>query len=522
MKKITFFMVAFFLFCIVSINLTFAQITIPEEGLAAISPDTMIAQVTYMASDELRGRDTPSQGLDTCAFFIANYFKYLGLKPIKNANGYYQEVPLLKTRLADRQKFELTINGVKTVFAIKDDFVPVHLSANREVTAPVVFVGYGITATEYNYDDYSSTDVKGKIVLAFSNEPQEDDTTSIFNGAKATDYSKLDNKILNAIDHGAVGFIFVTNPKHQFRRPPNAWPSLMKNVPKDAIPLTLGEKEENKIVVVRIGKELAETLFSTSAVTMAAVHAQIDADLKPHSFALKNISVTMETSLNSDKFFTQNVVGLWEGSDPELKNEIVVIGGHYDHLGARDDTTIYHGADDNASGTAGVLATAKAFSSTKERPKRSILFMAFAGEEKGLFGSRYYVGTDPLFPVEKTVAMINLDMIGRNDTSKVEVYGWSKSEAMKEAFLNAEKVVNLPYEFKDEKRMSGGSDHMSFGRKEIPYLFFITGLHADYHRPTDTADKILPAKMAKIARLTFGCAWQIANASTNPVFIGDE
>ncbi|MBC8182428.1 M28 family peptidase [candidate division KSB1 bacterium] len=522
MKKITTIFILFILASILSISSIFGQNTIPEEGLAAISADTMYAQVAYMASDELMGRNTPSPGLDSCAFFIANYFKYCGLKPIENANGYFQDVPLLKTKLAETQKLSLTVNGTETAYEIKKDFVPVHLTANREVTAPVVFVGYGITATEYNYDDYGNIDVNGKIVLVFTNEPQEKDTSSVFKGAKSTDHSKLNNKVMNAIDHGAVGFIYVSNPSRRFRRPPNAWPSLMRNAPKDAIPLTLGEKQENKIVVMRIGKKLSDAIFSVSQLTMKDVHEKIDADLKPQSFELKNVSATLVTNLDSDKFMSQNVVGLLEGSDPELKDEIVVIGGHYDHLGARNDTTIYNGADDNASGTAGVMATAKAFFSCSEKPKRSILFMAFAGEEKGLFGSRYYVGTDPLFPLENTVAMINLDMISRNDTSEVEVYGWSKSEEMKQVFLNANELVNLPHEFKDEKGMRGGSDHMSFGRKDIPYLFFITGLHKDYHKPTDTVEKILPEKMAKVARIAFGCVWQAANMDGRPKFTDDE
>ncbi len=255
---------------------------------------------------------------------------------------------------------------------------------------------------------------------------------------------------------------------------------------------------------------------------MKQVHEKIDATLQPQSFELKDELVKITTSLEAEKFITQNVVGLLEGSDPKLKNEIIVIGGHYDHLGARDDTTIYNGADDNASGTAGVMATAKAFFSCKQKPKRSILFITFAGEEKGLFGSRYYVGSDPLFPLENTVAMINMDMIGRNDTSAVEVYGWSKSPEMKAAFLKMDEIVNLAYEFKDDKKMSGGSDHMSFGRKNIPYLFFITGLHKDYHKPTDTVEKILPEKMANIARITFGCAWQVANMEGRPKFIEEE
>jgi len=522
MKKATTFFVSLFLLSILSINPLISQTTIPEEGLAAISPDTMYAHVSYLASDDMKGRNTPSPELDTCAHFIANYFKYCGLNPLVKTNGYFQQVPLLKTKLAEKQKLSLIINGTETAFELKKDFIPVHLSANREVNAPVVFVGYGITAPEYDYDDYENIDVKGKIVLVFTSEPQEKDTSSVFNGAKRTDHSKLNNKVMNAIDHGAVGFIYVSNPSRRFRRPPNAWPSLMRNAPNDGIPLTLGEKEENKIVVVRIGKKLADAIFSVSQITMKDVHTKIDADLKPRSFELKNVSATLKTSLDSDKFSTQNVVGLLEGSDPELKDEVVVIGGHYDHIGARNDTTIYNGANDNASGTAGVMALAKAFSKSNQKPKRSILFMAYTGEEKGLFGSRYYVGSDPLFPLEKTAVMLNLDMIGRHDSSAVDIFGTLESPELKEVFLEVNELFNLTHHFGDLKKKQGSSDHASYMKKQIPFLFFNTNDRKDLHKPTDTIEKINSENMALITKVIFGCAWQVANMDGRPKFVTEE
>ncbi len=522
MKKLTQVLCTIFVLAWALVQIAFAQANIPQEGLDAIKTDELLSHVTYLASDELRGRDTPSEGLDTSAAFIADYFKQCGLAEVPEANGYYQYFPLLRTRLSGEQRMMLKIKGEPVEYKVKNDFVPLHLTANREVNAPVVFVGYGITANEYDYDDYANVDVKGKIVLAFTHEPQERDTTSVFDGASMTDHSKLVNKVLNAIDHGAVGFIYVTDPLHRFRRPPNMWPSLMRNAPADAIPLTLGEKEENKIVVVRIGRDLAHDLMSTSGKTMKEIHQKIDESLTPQSFELPGIDASILTHLDGDKTMTQNVLGFWEGADPELKNEIVVVGGHYDHLGATSDTVIYNGADDNASGTAGVMGVAKAFTSCDTRPKRSILFMAFAGEEKGLFGSRYYASTEPLFPTENTVAMINLDMISRNDTSAVEVYGSKRSPDLASIFLEVNEIIDLKYDFKDDRRMSGGSDHMSFHRKKVPYLFFITGLHKDYHKPTDTVDKILPEKMAKITKATFGCAWEIANMEGRPVLVEDE
>ncbi|OQX87798.1 hypothetical protein B6D60_03205 [candidate division KSB1 bacterium 4484_87] len=499
----------------------FAQKITPAEGLQAITADSLYTHVAYLASDKLQGRNTPSPGLDTAAAYIARYFQYCGLKPVEKAGGYFQKVPLLKMKLADKtsQKFVLTVNGEAHPFALKKDFVPLHLSANREITAPVVFVGYSITAPEFNYDDYENVDVKGKIVLAFTGEPQEKDSSSVFDGIKRTDHSKLINKVMNALDHGAVGFIYVTNPRHQFHRPPNPWPSLLRRRLKNAVPLTLGEKEENKLIAVQIGRNLAEEIFRPSGRTMKQVYAAINENLQPQSFAIKNVSASISVKLNSEKFWTQNVVGLLEGSGPKLKNEIVVIGGHYDHLGARGDSVIYNGADDNASGTVGVMTLAKAFSQCHKQPARSILFITFAGEEKGLFGSRYYTGTDPLFPLENTIAMINLDMIGRNDTSKVEIYGGDQSPDLKKIFLEVNEEIKLPHRFVESKKLSGGSDHMSFGRKNIPNLFFFTGFHKDYHKPTDTAEKITTEHMAQVIKAAFGVAWQVANMPQRPKFV---
>ncbi len=518
MKKISRFFLLFFVLWVVAWGHGLGQIHVPVAGLTAISGQEMLSHVSFLASDEMRGRDTPSPELDSCAKYLRRYFISLGCQPLAAKQGYFQDFFLLKTRLAGVQKLSLSIHGVQKDYAIKDDFVPIYFSASRQITAPVVFAGYGITAPEYQYDDYHDIDVRGKLVMVFTEEPQEKDSTSVFNGSKATDHSKLSEKALNAIDHGAAGLIVVTNPVHRFRRPPNPWPSLLRTAPEEAIPFTLGEKEQNKIVAVRIGKQLAEDLLSTSGTTMEQIHQRIDAELKPQSMLLPGILATITTHLESDSFKTQNVIAFWEGSDPKLKHEIIVVGAHYDHVGARGDSVIFNGADDNASGTAGVLAVAKAFAQSPQRPKRSVLFMCFAGEEKGLFGSRFYAGSDPIFPLENTIAMINMDMIGRNDTSAVEVSGAVRSPDMKQIFLQANEHVNLHYKFGDDRRISG-SDHASFFRQNIPFLSFFTGMHEDYHQQSDTADKIIPEKMAQVARAAFASAWLLANSDIRPKLV---
>ncbi len=489
---------------------------IPEQGSLSITPEEMKAHVYYLASDDMKGRNTPSPELDTCAAYIARQFASYGLETVVADNKSYRQVfNVLRARLSEPNTLKLITSRGDTSYRIKDDFVPLHLTANRKVWAPVVFAGYGITAPEYHYDDYSSIDAKGKIVLIFTNEPQEKDTTSVFDGAKRTDHSKLLIKVENAIDHGAMGLLLVSTPLRRFRRPPNPWPSLMRNAPQDAVPLTLEEKAEKRIVCMRIGKKLADDLIKGAGHTYEELHQNIDETLKPQSLEIEGITITMESALDAEKFSTQNVVGFWEGVDPDLKNEIIVIGAHYDHVGV-SNASIYNGADDNASGTAGVMEVAEAFTQCKTRPKRSILFMAFAGEEKGLFGSRYYID-DPIFPIENVVVMLNLDMISRNDTNEVAIIGTPTSLDLKEINEKANETIGMDLTYDQEKYFLN-SDHYPFYRKDIPVLSYHSKMTPDLHKPSDDPEKIIPEKMARIGRLVFSTAWMVANRTERPNF----
>ncbi len=489
---------------------------IPKPGIASITPEEMKYHVSYLASDAMRGRDTPSPELDTCAAYIARQFHSYGIESFGEDDSYYQTFGLLKASLSEPNTFGLTGAGKDTVFEIKDDFIPLHMTANRKITAPVVFAGYGITAQEHDYDDYNGLNVKGKFVFIFKGEPQEQDSTSVFEGRKASEYSKLRIKVENAVDHGAIGLILVSSPKRRFRRPPNPWPSLMRIKLKDAIPLTLEQKIEKRIVCVQIGRTLADALLEESGKTLEDLYDSIETSLTPQSFELTDKTVTIETNLKAKRTLTKNVAGYWKGSDPELKNEFVVIGAHYDHVGVISDS-VYNGADDNASGTAGILEVAQAFARSPERPKRSILFIAFAGEEKGLFGSRYYT-ENPLVPLDQTVAMLNLDMISRNDTNEVAIIGTLSSPDLKKINKEANTSVRMDLKY-DQDRYFLRSDHYSFYRKGIPVLFYNTKDTPDLHKPTDDPEKIIPEKMARIGRLVFGTAWKVANRTERPNYV---
>jgi len=506
-----------FLCSALAANISLGQ-TVPQKGLKSITPQEMEAHVKYLASDEMMGRDTPSPELEICASYIAAEFTSYGLTPADPDNQYFQFFNLLKTRLGEKNTFSMTAAGLEKDFRIKYDFIPNHATGNGSLNnVPVVFAGYGITAPEYNYDDYANIEAKGKVVIIFKNEPQKDDTSSVFDGRKSTDHAKLRLKIDNALDHGAVGIIFVPDPKTAFRKPPNNWPSLLRRPPQDGVPVMLEEKKTNKLICITIGKNASSKLFAASGKTLQNLFSEIDKSLIPQSFDLAETSVTIETNLAGDKVQVKNVVGFWEGSDPILKNELIIIGGHYDHIGATNDSTIYNGADDNASGTAGVMEIAEAFTSCDSRPKRSLLFMAYAGEEKGLFGSKFYTA-HPIFPLKNTVAMLNLDMISRNDTNEVAIIGALTSKTLRKVNEEANALVGMDLGY-DQEQYFKQSDHYSFYRKNIPVLFYNCRDTPDLHQPTDTMDKIIPEKMARIGRLVFSTAWLLAEMDGRPDFI---
>ncbi|HDL17816.1 MAG TPA: M20/M25/M40 family metallo-hydrolase, partial [Bacteroidetes bacterium] len=496
--------------------LIFAQQPIAEKEPAYVSAEKIARHLAFLSSDAMKGRNTPSPELDSAAVYIAGEFAGYGLKPAGDNGTYFQKFFVLHSRLGQPNAFAIITDSSETAFDIKQDFVPLHFSANRQIVAPVVFAGYGITAAKYNYDDYNGIDVRGKIVLIFTHEPQEKNANSVFDGEKLTDFSKPVNKAISAREHGAAGMIVVTDPNHRFRRPPNPWPSLMRISPKGGIPLTLEERMENKIVAVRTGKNLAEFLLDGTGKTMAELQTLIDTGLQPHSFEIPGKKIKMETHLNYDRKPTQNVVGLLEGSDPLLKEEVIIIGAHYDHLGTRNDTIIYNGADDNASGTVGILTVAETLAENNLHPRRSILFCAWAGEEKGLFGSRYYVDSAPVFPLENTVANMNLDMIGRNDSGKVELEGLYSSAELAEIINQENEGVGLKIVAK--KSSAGRSDHASFLRKGVPAVEFFTGFHPDYHQPTDTAEKCFPEGIAQICRLVAKVSLRLAIDKKRPAF----
>jgi hypothetical protein len=528
------------------------------KGFEAISEPRLRANLTYIASDKLAGRLSLRPGDDLAIEWVADQFEKAGLTPAASApdgNGsYLQPVPLVEYR-PDRTALQITLTRAGATAAFKAPQVVGGYKDDIDVTAPVIFAGFGITAPELGYDDYKNIDAKGKIVLIFDHEPQEDDPKSLFNGTGNTRYATTRVKLLSAQAHGAVAAIIVAEPnrKHVTNAERAAKIDVGGAVRTTPIPVQALKDDELHIPGLTVVDAVAAKLLETSGTTPSALQAGIDKDLTPQSRALPDTTVTIHMKNAYRVLGTSfNVAGILEGSDPDLAPETIIISAHHDHNGespkantepdlyGRQPMDIWHGADDNGSGTVGVVELARAFASNKAKPKRSILFVVFAGEERGLLGS-YWMADHPLRPLATTKTMINFDMIGRNETAspqtdglitipadttnRLNLIGALYSPDYNQVVQEQNKLIGLVLDdrFDHESALNVffRSDQFPFVLKDIPAFWWFTGFHPDYHHTTDTADKINYGKMAKILRLAYLTAWQFGDAEVEPAFVAN-
>ena len=475
---------------------------------ATINPDAYLAHVKYLASPELKGRATGSPELEKAAEYIASQFQSFGVKPVPGS-GYEQA---FTTTVGAHMGTNNRLEGNYTSGLVRDVFIPFNpfsFSSSGRVSAQVVFVGYGITANEYHYDDYAGVDVKDKIVLVVRHEPQENDENSVFAGKELTQHSTFAIKAVNAKMHGARGVILINDsyPHH------TAQEDRLEPFGQATGPTDVG------VLFAQVKESTAEAWLKAEGHDLREILGGIDKDLKPQSFPLPEFSLNMTIDIQHDMKTVHNVVAYIPGKTAEY----VIVGAHYDHLGLGDEHslapsqigTIHPGADDNASGTAGVIELARYFSKQPQQ-QRGILFMTYAGEELGLLGSNYYTG-HPLLPLENAVTMLNMDMIGRIRGGKVYVNGSGTGSTLDKLVES----VKPPAEFKldlSEATGYGGSDHMSFTVKQVPVLFFFSGLHGDYHKPSDTWDKIDAPDAAKLLGYVAQIATRLMNDPERPKF----
>lgn len=489
----------------------------PEIFYRGFSADRIKAHVDTLASWAMQGRETGEAGQRMAADYIAAAFKDMGLPPQGDRNSFFQRIVLSRTSWA-----KIGVRVGDRSFRHKTDFY-VYADANPDLpqlmVKELVFVGYGIE--QGSSKDYAGVDVRGKAVLMFSGEPMTAEGKSVLTGglyrtAWSVDWKK---KVKLAKAKGAA-VVFIVDPQFNESLRTNRR-ALSGGGWKPDASAGNGSDWANCLFV---SPEMADALLGEKAEKVkASLAACGTSDFKP-----ARVKVKMEVNLDKDVEYLEgsNVVGVIEGSDPLLKKEYVMVTAHYDHLGSPDSSLVYFGADDNGSGTAGVIEIARAFSEAwkaGEGPKRTVVCMLVSGEEKGLLGSRYYVDF-PLFPLDRTVVDVNIDMIGRVDDRHKDkqdyIYVIGSNRMSSELHIINEMMnreytrMELDYTYNDPKdpnRYYERSDHYSFAEKGIPAIFYFNGTHPDYHRPTDTANKIDAGLVKKRAQLAFLTAWEVAN-----------
>ena len=469
-------------------------------------PARYLNDIKSLASPEMEGRGAGTKGLTRSEHLIEQRYKGLGLRPA-GVNGYAQPFKVVTgARLKSDNHFIVETAGSKKQIKIDQDFVPYSFSASGEVGAPLIFAGYGATADEFHYDDYADLDVKDKIVVVLRYEPSGFAEKSGNHGL--TQHSQLITKAINARNHGAKAVV-VLNGKLG-----DGDEDLLSRFGSVSGPESVG------IVMAQVKNSVAESWFQSTGKSLKEVQEQINSTSKPASFAFPDtLHLWLHIDIETTRATVNNVLAWLPGQT----DEYVMIGAHYDHLGRGNFDSlapsqigqVHPGADDNASGTAGVLELARLLARRGGQLKRSILFMNFAGEELGLLGSAAWV-KDPTRPLAKAVAMINMDMIGRIKDDKVYIGGVGTGSSFKSVLEQAQKDASFKIEYS-----AGGyssSDHTSFVTKKIPVLFFFSGLHSDYHKPSDTWDKINAPSAARLLDMVGNVAVQLADATDAPAF----
>jgi hypothetical protein len=556
-----------------------------KEDADAIAADKRLAETArYLASPPLEGRGLGTHGLEMAGDYIARQFKEIGLKTDLYDGQPFERITLsLGSELGSEKRNRLEFIGPspdekrdpqKISLKLGTDFNPLAVGGSHKFNAPAVFVGYGISAKEEKYDDYAELDVKGKVAIILRHQPQRR-PHGLF-GDHDSPYALFSRKISTAVDHGAAAIVFCNDDDELRRSVASLQPPLQtaidelakengiflkiehpsldqiaahikdderlagqivsraKMVSEQIDPLLgverAGENDDpNRLPVLFCRRAPIATLVKAATGTdLAAIEQQIDATGKPQSRELPGWRTVGEAELIRTKTPARNVLAELEGDGPHA-DETIVIGAHYDHLGyggfgslaPQAGHVIHPGADDNASGTAALLEVARRLADrakVKKFPRR-FLFMSFTGEERGLLGSARYI-RDPLIPLDKTIAMLNMDMVGRMKDNKLTVGGIDTATE----FAPLMTRLDQPYGFKIIPELGGfgPSDHASFFGKKIPVLFFFTGLHADYHRPTDTADKLDVPDMRRVADLVTDVAVALAEAPEKPHFFESQ
>ena len=498
-----------------------------NDGLKYIRKSDLFSYMNFLASDAMRGRETGKEENDIAATYIASNLLRLGLKPIPGTSGYLQDIPFT-AKTIDRSAAVLEATDAAGVRLVSTDSLIslIPPSSSIDITGDLVFAGYGYTDKATDYSDLKDIDVTDKIVMIMTRNPKISDDPKYKSGYRFEESVEV-QKVMALMGKKPKAILIVYDAKNLFH---DAYSSGLADMLGGSSSVSLADKPGMglSLKIMFITGYTADRLLSLTGQTLKSLQAKIDGEKKPCSRLVQGEVVTIKIPVVSRNFTGHNVVGIIEGSDPLLKNECIVYSAHFDHLGVNDKGEVYNGADDNASGTIGILGVADAFSHLKKPPLRSVVFVWVTGEEKGLLGSQYYVN-HPVVPMEKTNLDINLDMIGRsatpadtgnfmgikpNVTKKEEImlYSEHKSTQLMNTVLQAAGKTGVKVLDMGPSLEMGGSDHQSFGSKKVPWLFFHSGIHTDLHSIRDDADKIDYDKMEEVTKLVFLVGYNIANS----------
>ncbi len=479
----------------------------PAQGKPEITANELREHIRFLASDKLEGRGTGSEGEQAAAEYIAKHFQRMGLKEV-GSDGYFQRFDFTAGVTLGGNNTAFITGERKRQFVLNTEFRPMGFSSSGSYEGEIVFAGYGISLPDKQYDDYSGIDVSGKAVVILQHHPEGNNPHSEFGPGAGLRY-----KTAKAKEKGAKAVIFVTGPADDEN-------DVLAKLSYDQ---SMGDAG---IPAVTMTRNAAENLVGPASI--ASLQQEINANKKPRSFRLSGKQISLSTEVLKVQKTGTNVVGFIEGADEQLRKEIIILGAHYDHLGmggpgsgslSPDTPAIHNGADDNASGTAGLLELAELLASKRSELRRSLLFIAFSGEERGLLGSAHYV-KNPILPLDQSVTMVNMDMIGRLNNRKLIVYGIGTSPGFEQLVTahNADSTFDLRL----VKDGFGPSDHSSFYGSGIPVFHFFTDLHADYHKPSDDWEKINYGGMTTILDFVAGITLDVNRGNDRPSYVRVE
>ncbi len=503
-------------------------------GLASLQAQKIRSILEFLASAHFKGRATGTQESQLTTNYIAGIFQQDGLVPLaRQGSSFIQEFELTQALTADESLLRVEPAGsVESLPKLRDDYVPAPWGRDSEISdRQLAFVGYGVRAPELHYDDYAGIDVQGRVVIVLSKMPPSG-KNGFSNHITRADYEDPLEKTRLAQSLGAAGLIFILQsadelPSFRVTDVSKAPMYLSQDVRSVSIPCMVGTFRTGELLLggdaVSPGDDLNE------------IKKRIDEQQSPASFLLHK-KAALQTRYKRKDFLGYNVIALVPGSNPTLKDQVVVVSAHHDHLGAGENQEVFFGADDDASGTTGVLELAEAFQKNPAKPARSVLFAAWGAEEVGLLGSKYYI-SHPLLPLNQTIAQIQLDMIGRDEDRKgnpdkgipeekpeanlnsVSVNGAPFSHDLRRDLEASNRAVGLELKFRydsGEENLIKRSDHWPFLKAGIPSLLLFTGFHPDYHKASDTADKIDYPKLEKILKLVYRTVWELAGQANSP------